>query len=82
MTDDALHELAAATAPGHTNLPVTERVRNDDDGSLDEVVTAGPAHLERIDRRRWFLALYRADGSSLAVWLHGDVVLTEERGSL
>ena len=89
-------DLDPATAPGHTDLmvspesldafcdappPVTERVRHDDTGALDEVVTAGPAHLERTGRRAWFLAMYRADGSSLGVWLRGDVVLTEERGA-
>jgi hypothetical protein len=46
---------------------------------LDEAVTDGGAHLERIGKGRWFLDCIRADGSSLAVWIDGYVTLTEER---
>lgn len=58
---------------------MTERIDYGDDGKLDEVVTAGGAHLERLGNRRWFLECVRADGSSFAIWLHGEVTMTEER---
>lgn len=55
------------------------RVTHDDKGALDEIVTDGGCHLERMDERRWFLNCLRADGSSFAVWFHGKVTMTEER---
>ena len=55
------------------------RVEYDDKGRLDEVCTDGGAHLERMDKNRWFLSCSRADGSSFAIWIHWKVVLTEER---
>jgi hypothetical protein len=38
------------------------------DGDLDEIVAARGAHLERLDKNRWFLALYHADGTETAIW--------------
>lgn len=55
------------------------RIQRDERGELDEVVTDGGAHLERMDRDRWFLNCVRSDGSSYALWIHGKVVLEEER---
>ncbi|MEM9421956.1 MAG: hypothetical protein AAF986_05580 [Pseudomonadota bacterium] len=48
-------------------------------GKLDEVVTNGGAHLEHLDRNRWFLNCVRSDGSSFAVWISGKVTSFEER---
>jgi hypothetical protein len=62
---------------------VNERVTYDERGLLDEVVTAGGAHLERMSggekRGRWFLNMIRADGSEFCVWFSGAITLTEER---
>lgn len=55
------------------------RVQIDADGNLDEVVTDGGAHLERMSNKRWFLSMSRADGSSYAAWFKGKITLTEER---
>lgn len=57
----------------------TERVDYNDDGELDEVVTLGGVHLERMSKRRWFLSCIRADGSEFCVWFKGEVTMTEER---
>jgi hypothetical protein len=56
-----------------------ERVNYDSKNRLDEVVTAGGCHLERLDSNRWFLNCVRKDGSEFCVWIHGKVVMTEER---
>jgi len=55
-----------------------ERLTYDDDGCLDEVV-AGTAHLERMGKKRWFLAMRRADGSEVSIWFRGTISLVEER---
>ena len=55
------------------------RVQYDDDGMLDEVVTDGGAHLERMGIKGWYLSMRRADGSELCVWFSGKVTLVEER---
>ena len=55
------------------------RIEWDDDGNLDEVVTDGGAHLERMSKKNWFLNCVRADGSEFCVWFHGKVTMTEER---
>ncbi len=57
------------------------RVEYDDDGSLDEVVTDGGAHLEHMGDDDWFLVCTRADGSSFAAWFSGKITLTEERSA-
>lgn len=56
-----------------------KRVSFDDNGKLDEVVTDGGCHLERMSRDRLFLSCIRADGSEFAVWIKGRVTMTEER---
>lgn len=38
------------------------------DGELDEVVATAGAHLERLDKNRWFLLLCHADGTETAIW--------------
>lgn len=48
-------------------------------GKLDEVVTDGGAHLEHMGGKRWFLSMWRADGSEFCVWFHGTIAMTEER---
>jgi hypothetical protein len=48
-------------------------------GTLDEVVTNGGAHLEHMGGKGWFLAMSRADGSEFCVWIQGKVTMTEER---
>lgn len=60
---------------------MTERVTFDERGRLDEIVTTGGAHLERIGKRRWFLECTRADGSSVCLWFRGEVTMTEERAA-
>lgn len=60
----------------------TERVDYDDAGELDEVVTLGGVHLERMDDRDWFLSCTRADGSEFCIWIQGKIVRTEERPAL
>lgn len=55
------------------------RIQRDERGDLGEVVTDGGAHLERMGKDRWFLNCVRSDGSSYALWIHGKVVLEEER---
>lgn len=49
------------------------------EGFLDEVVTDGGAHLERLGADEWFLECVRADGSSVAIWLEGSVRSLEQR---
>ena len=61
-------------------FPFGERVTFDDRGKLDEIVTLGRgAFLERMDRRRWFLSMECEDGSSIAVWIEGEVNSWERR---
>ena len=55
------------------------RVQYDDDGSLDEVVTDGGAHLEHLGGREYYLSCGRADGTSIAIWFTGKITMTEER---
>ncbi len=57
------------------------RIQYDDDGSLDEIVTDGGAHLERMSDNGWFLNCVRADGSSFAIWFDGKIIDTEERAA-
>lgn len=69
--------LSGAGAPGAFH----ERIKLNDDGTLDEVV-AGRAILEQLDSGHWFLSMERADGSDVAVWLHSSRPITaswEER---
>lgn len=49
------------------------------DGTLDEVVTDAGAHLENLDKNRWFLSMKRSDGTDFCIWLKGRITLTEER---
>ena len=49
------------------------------DGDLEEVSTDAGGHLERLDDGDWFLSLQRLDGSSVAIWITGDVTLWEVR---
>ena len=58
---------------------MSERISYDDKGQLDEVITSGGAHLERMDRNSWFLVMLRNDGSGFCVWIEGKITLTEER---
>ena len=55
-----------------------DRVTFYEDGSLDEIV-AGDAHLEHMDKNRWFLLMTREDGSQVAVWFKGKITMVEER---
>lgn len=38
------------------------------DGKLDEIVSTAGAHLERIDKNRWSLIFYHANGTETALW--------------
>ena len=55
------------------------RIKFDDKGRLDEVVTDGGAHLEDMGGNRWFLVCERKDGSCFAVWISGKVTSFEEQ---
>jgi hypothetical protein len=70
--EDAIAAIDEARGKG-------ERVERNPDGSLDEVVTKGWAHLEHMGKGGWFLNCGRVDGSSLAIWIHGKITLTQER---
>lgn len=50
-----------------------------DDGSLDEIVTNGGAHLEHMGDDSWFLSCVRSDGTSFCVWFEGRITMMEER---
>jgi len=83
---DAMQEVArdlrALPMPegwGPRRIMADNRIEYDDRGKLDEVVTDGGAHLERLGKDDWFLAMYRADGSAYCVWIEGKVTMTEER---
>ena len=54
------------------------RIEYDDNGELDEVVTDGGMHLERIGDDGWFLAGQRLDGSQVVVYLTAKIHLVEE----
>lgn len=54
------------------------RVEYDEDGLLDEVVTDGGMHLERMSDGGWFLSGQRLDGSQVVIYLTGKVDLVEE----
>lgn len=55
------------------------RVQFNRDGSLDEVVTDGGAHLEHMGDKRWFLSCRRKDGSEFCVWFSGKITMTLEQ---
>lgn len=55
------------------------RIEYQPNGKLDEVVTDGGAHLERMAKNRWFLECARSDGSSFSVWFTGEITMMEER---
>lgn len=56
-----------------------ERMTYGDDGTLDEVVVTGGAHLEHLDDNRWFLSMLRADGSEFCLLFAGKINMVEER---
>ena len=49
------------------------------DGTLDEVVAEGGVHIERLDKKSWFISCQRKDGSEFCLWMDGVVRMTEER---
>ena len=76
LAREALHYMAI----GPLQQVLRERITIDARGKPDEIVTCGHgAHLERMDKSYWFLNMKRADGSSVAVWINGDVWRWEER---
>lgn len=58
---------------------VQNRIEYDENGELDEIVTDGGAHLERMSTRYWFLECHRKDGTSVALWIEGKILDMEER---
>ena len=54
---------------------MSDRIKLNDDGSLDEIVI-GSAHLEQMDDNHWFLSMCGADGSEIAVELRSDTPIT------
>jgi len=58
---------------------MTPRLKLDRKGRIDEVVSNGGGHLERLGKNDWFLNLVNADGSSVAVWIAGKVIMFETR---
>lgn len=56
------------------------RIAYTEGGKLDEIVADGGVHIERLGKKRWFIACVRKDGSETAIWMHkGKVTLMEER---
>ncbi len=47
-----------ALKPNTPGLPADWEIRLMKDGTLDEVVGTGVFHLEKMDRDRWWMALY------------------------
>lgn len=45
-----------------------DRTEFNEDGTLDEIVGSGVAHLEHMGGSRWFLEIGHADGTSTALW--------------
>lgn len=61
--------------------PASDRIGLNDDGSLDEIVLTGMAHLEQMSSGSWYLGLYRPDGSGYQVWLsakQGPMIVNRE----
>ena len=56
-----------------------DRREIDAKGHIDEIVASGGAHLERMDKKQWFLHLINADGSSTAIWFQGKILNFEDR---
>jgi hypothetical protein len=66
---------------GFAKLAERDRIGINEDGSLDEIVLTGMAHLEQMDGSSWFLGLYRPDGSGYRLWLSakkGPMVVSYE----
>lgn len=61
---------------------MTPRLELDHKGHIDEVVSDGGGHLERLSTNVWFMNLVNADGSSVAVWLHGKITMFENREAI
>lgn len=60
-------------------VELTNRIERDEDGGLDEIVTDGGCHLERMGDKTWWLDCIRKDGSSHAIWIKGRVTSEEHR---
>lgn len=73
--------MSRRRAPMQRRIVLKENVRvtYDDKGRLDEVVTDGGCHLEHMGGKDWFLACYRDDGSTFAIWFNGKISMTEEQ---
>ena len=54
------------------------RVSYGDDGLLDEVVADAGMHFENLGDQSLFIRGFRADGSSVVLYIHGRVALVEE----
>jgi hypothetical protein len=61
------------------NSPIINRLEFRKNGKLDDVVTDGGAHFERLNKNAWFLNCIRADGTSFSVWIKGKITHFEDR---
>jgi hypothetical protein len=48
-------------------------------GPIDEIVCHGSAHLEQLDKNRFFLSMVFADGTEHCVWFKGRITYEERR---
>jgi deoxycytidylate deaminase len=75
------HRLSLQAARPPASLPALEAPQqsegwcDDDDGRLDDIVVPNVAtfRMERMDRNKWWIGLYRVDGSMV----HVDLALTK-----
>lgn len=58
---------------------MSERMTGNADGSIDEIVSDGGAHLEHLGGKAWFLSCRNADGSEFCVWFSGEITNWELR---
>ena len=60
-------------------MSIGNRVTFFEDGSLEQIVTDGGAHLEAMGFDVWFLSCLRADGTGVCVRIEGRLTQIEER---
>ena len=54
---------------------MSDRIKLNEDGSLDEIVFGG-AHLEQMDHNHWFLSMCAPDGAEIVVELRSNSPIT------
>lgn len=63
--------------------PIKEEWRHDSEGDLDDIVVPNVStfHMERLDVNRWWIGIYRADGTMVHIDLttEGSGVIATRR---